>query len=72
MEVQALKCFVGSHSCSDMFVYKCRYRPLNEPPPLSEPAAILSTDLNLDSLQSIQGPCFMVSTIQKIPVGITK
>ena len=45
--------------------------PPNEPPPLNEPPAILSVDLSLDSPQSIQGPCFMVSAIYKIPAGIT-
>ena len=48
-----------------MFNGRSKYSdgPPNEPPPLNEPPAILSADLSLDSPQSIQGACFMVSTI---------
>ena len=46
---------------TDSFLYSDG--PPNEPPPLNEPPAILSADLSLDSPQSIQGPCFMVSAI---------
>ena len=46
--------------------WEYRYGPLNEPPSLSEPAAILSADLSIDPRQLIHRCCCVVSAVEKI------
>ena len=47
-----------------------RLGSLNEPPSLNEPAAILGVELSPDLLHLMYGCRYIVSTVEKIGVGV--